>query len=245
MTAQTNRQGDTGFWYSVGRSLVTHYWPFTVIVLAFVTIGMAVAPRFDPSAFGVMLLTVWITLEGFHSIDLAAPDLTLDVDSRVQRTLGYVQVALGGALGVWLAAGTTWSLLAFVIVGIGLGLAYNEEWFDGLLHDRDRLTGLASFGIAWGAIPVLGGYVVLARSISLGAVFIALGCALFAVTLNMLEGPAKEHRYEQLGVEHARDSDTTVAELERKAHTAQLINAGTFVCLAVGLLLLYGPIGAG
>src|ERR1700735_5179771 len=57
------------------------------------------------------------------------------------------------ALGVFGVARVGWALIPFMVAGPVLVIAYNAELFGGVMHTD------AGFAAAWGAFPVLTGYV--------------------------------------------------------------------------------------
>lgn len=231
---------DLGF--SVRRSLVTPYVPYTVYVLAYTLFGIALGTAFG--SFDIIHAlavgaAIWFGLEGLHAIDLADDGVAVRLNNVVANRLGYAQVIAGSALGVWLAYETTWWYIALVAGGAVLGLAYNEEWFGGYLHDRGKVTGLANFGVSWGAVPFLAGYFLMHPVINLGALVVAAGVAVDAIRLNYLEGHGALPRYEDVGIEHDRQHKSTAEEARAACHTANVINIGAWVLVGAGTALMF------
>lgn len=232
--------GELGF--SLKRSLVTPYAPFTVYVLAYTLFGIALGSvygAFDPVRAAAVCVAIWFGLEGLHAIDLADEGVATRMDNRVANVLGYSQVIAGSAIGVWLASQTTWWFLALVGAGALLGLAYNEEWFGGWLHDRDKITGLANFGVSWGAVPFYAGFAVVNQSVTLGAVVVAAGVGVDAMRLNYLEGHGRIARYETVDIEHSRGHKSTGDEAREACHTANLYNLVAWVGIGLGTAVMF------
>lgn len=240
-SAGSGEQTDLGF--SVRRSLVTPYVPYTIYVLAYtvfgVALGVGAGGSLDPLLVAGVGAAIWFGLEGLHAIDLADDGVAVRLDNAVANRLGYVQLVIGVSLGVTVSYFTSWWYLALVGVGGVLGLAYNEEWFGGLLHDRDKLTGLGNFGLTWGATPFLAGYFVVNQSVSLGVAVVACGVAIDAVRLNYLEGHGKLPRYDDVGIEHTRENPSTGDEARAACHMGNVINIGAWVLVGVGTALLF------
>jgi hypothetical protein len=226
---------------SLFRSVVTQYWSFTVYVLMYAVFGIALGSlvgSFRPTVAFLLGAALWFGLEGLHAVDLAEPSVAVDLDASVQRYVGYIQVAAGCTLGALVAMMTTWWFLALVVVGAVSGLAYNEEWFDGLFHDRDKLTGLANFGLSWGTVPFLAGYIAMGETLTAGAVLLAVGIALDAAELNYLVGPSKMERYRDMNIKTTREYEPDVGMMEKRMHNSQKIQMVSWVCIAAGAALL-------
>jgi len=227
--------GDTAF--SVLRSLVTPYVPFTVYVVAYTLFGAALGAWTGTlniiNGLGVAA-AIWFGLEGLHAIDLADEGVATRLNNSIANILGYVQVGLGSLLGVWLASRTTWWFLGLVAAGAFLGLAYNEEWFGGLLHDRDKLTGLANFGVSWGTVTFLAGYFVMYTALRPALALFALAVTIGAIRLNYLEGHGAIYRYEDVGIEHTREHKSTGDEARSACHTANVMMIPVWVLVAAG-----------
>ena len=227
---------------SILRSVVTPYWPFTVYVAAYAVAGIAIASAFSGFSYTVLFASIgaiYFGLEGLHALDLADEGVATDMDNRVAFTVGMMEVALGAALGITIAMITTLWFIPIVMVGTFLGMAYNLEWFDGLLHDRDKMTGLGNFGVSWGAIPFFGGFYVIHQSISIGVLVVTLGVGIDAARLNYQEGHGRIARYENTGIEHDRDHKSTGDEARSACHYGNMMSLGAWVSISIGFLLLF------
>jgi hypothetical protein len=239
--------------FSVRKSLVTPYVPYTIYVIAYAIFGVALGAAvgsFNIVYAAAVAAAIWFGLEGLHAIDLADGGVAIRLNNGIANVLGYAQVAVGSAIGVWLAYETTWQFLGLVALGALLGLAYNEEWLNGWLHDRDKITGLANFGVSWGMIPFYAGVAVMYPGLltwsgtvgpvqTLGILVIGLGICIDAIRLNYLEGHGAIPRYEDVGIEHSRDHKSTAEEARAACHQANVINIPAWVCIGVGTLLLF------
>ncbi len=238
---------EAGFGYSLWRSLVTPIWTFNLYPLAYMTIGMALAAveygGWDWRIWGLALVTIWFGDEGVHNFDLAPEDIAIHLDQRVQWAVGLVYVAIGVAGGVALAYLTTWWFLALVGVGTFFSLAYNLEWFDGVFHDRDYITGTGNLSLNVVGIPAFGGYFLLAQTANLdllGMAIIALGMMVNMSALDVLEQDAKAVRYQIFETPSTRDVEADVERLQGRAMQVHVHNMVSFWAIAVGLFVMFG-----
>lgn len=239
-TTSTEREASIG--YSIFRSLVTPYWVFSAYVLGYMTVGAALGGAVTGFSFDryiLMGVALWFGLEGLHAVDLASTTVALRLNNRVSKILGYTQVGIGGLIGVYLASQTSWLFLGFVGAALFFGLAYNEEWFEGIFHDNERLSGLLNFGFAWGIIPVLGGYFVIAETIPLAMIPIGLAVMLDAIRVILLFESGKPAPYEDLDIFYNRDYEENIEMVRSATHTSNKLGTLSWVLFAVGTMGLF------
>ncbi|HWF41477.1 MAG TPA: hypothetical protein VN683_05305, partial [Acidothermaceae bacterium] len=142
--------------------------PYTAWHLSYVAIGAALAHPIRLDRLGWSLLGFFLGVGiGAHALDeLHGRPLRTGVPSWALAGVGGAAV-VGAAVDGWLVGGI--HLLPFVAVGALLVLAYNLEWFGGLVHNS------AGFAASWGAFPLLTGYYAQHWSISVGACLAAAG----------------------------------------------------------------------
>jgi hypothetical protein len=217
-------------WYSLARSLVTHHWVFTLVILSVTMWGVAIAPTTDWHLVGLLVLALYLGIEGMHDLDLADPDVAVDVNPVVQRRIGFGLITAGVAVGVYLASLTTWVFLAFVVAETLAGLAYNDEWFDGLFHDVDKL-GIHNAAFVLGFVPVLTGHFLVTQSVTLAAVLWGVVAALYSVgILHLFQVVKVPVLYERVGIRHTRTMEMDEDEVYEMVATGQL-------CVIVGTIL--------
>ena len=228
--SRTDTWQETPLWYSVARSVFTHYWVFTLVVTAFVLWGVALAPEVDWHLAGLLVVAVALGLEGMHDVDLADPTVAVDIDPAVQRPIGYALIGAGTALGLYIASLTTWWVLSLVLVQLVGGFAYNAEWLDGLFHDLDQLGWLTA-GLTLGFTPVVTGYYVIAQSVSLSVILWAVVAAVYSVgILHLYQAVKIPVLYEVVGVRTVRTMDLDEEE------TYDLVGTGLFGVLLATIL---------
>jgi hypothetical protein len=144
--------------------------PYTAWHLSYVAIGCALAPVLHGNRLLASLAAFFLALGvAAHALDeLRGRPLGTAIPRGA--LLGLAAVALAGAVAIGIVAAVAWTpwLLAFVAVGAFLVPAYNLELFGGRFHSD------LWFGIAWGAFPVLTGYLVMAERITVEALLAAV-----------------------------------------------------------------------
>lgn len=231
--------------HSVLRSLVTPYWPFNVLEMAYVTVGMTLAAAdhaWTWELWAWAMVFIWLGSAGSNNMDLSDEELTLDIDSRVQTVVGNAMLLASVAVGAWLAVRTTWWFLVLVVAALLSSLAYTREWADGRFHDRKYATGLANLAFTAAWIPVVGGYLLVAQRVDvdlLGAGLVAFGLMVVVMAVDGVEDDLKSHKYETFDIVHDRDVEPNYERLERRAARQQPMNMLAICAVAVGLAVLF------
>jgi hypothetical protein len=149
--------------------------PYTLWHLSYVAIGAALAPHMQWGLLGWTVLAFLLAMGvGAHALDeLNGRPLRTTIPSAVLVALAAVSIGAACVIGIVVAAGSTWWLLAFVAAGAFIVVAYNLELFGGAFHSD------LWFAFAWGAFPVLTAFFASAERLRVDAVAAAL-FALFA-----------------------------------------------------------------
>ena len=143
--------------------------PYTLWHLSYVAIGAALAPELEADrllwGLAAFLLALGV---GAHALDeLNGRPLHTEIPSRVLVWLAVASLTAAVAIGIGAALAWTLWLLPFVAAGALLVPAYTLELAGGRFH-----TDLW-FALAWGAFPVLVGYVGAAETLRPEALFAA------------------------------------------------------------------------
>jgi hypothetical protein len=171
--------------------------PYTAWHLSYSVIGAALAPRVQTSR---LIATV---LAFFLAVGLAAHALD-ELRGRPLRTripspalVAVVVVGLAGALALGVAGvyRVGWTLIPFMVAGPVLVIAYNAELFGGAMHTDSGFAG------AWGAFPVLTGYVAQTGSLAVAPVLAAAGAFALSSAQRRLSTPARDIRRRAVRVE--------------------------------------------
>ena len=134
--------------------------PYTLWHLSYVAVGAALAPHMKWGLLGWTVLAFLLAMGvGAHALDeLHGRPLGTRIPSGVLVALAAVSLAAASAIGIVVAADTTWWLLAFVVFGAFVAVAYNLELAGGAFHSD------VWFALAWGSFPALTAYFASARA---------------------------------------------------------------------------------
>jgi hypothetical protein len=196
--------------------------PYTLWHLSYVALGAGLAPHMRWGLLGWTTLAFLLAMGvGAHALDeLNGRPLRTRIPSPVLVALAAVSIAAACAIGIVVAAGSTWWLLAFVAFGAFVVVAYNLELFGGAFHSD------AWFALTWGAFPVLTAYFAAAERLR-GEAVAAAG---FAVAASLAQ------RTLSTQVRHAR-RDVGDPVSARPAEVALKLLAAAMPLLAGALLL--------
>jgi len=185
-------------WYAL-REGGWHDWvtllhpPYTLWHLSYVAVGAGLAPHFhlDRLLWGLAAFFLAMGVAAHAFDELHGRPLRTHIPTTALALTAIV--ALGGAVGIGVAAASAWGwwLLAFVAAGAVLVPAYNLELAGGRLHND------WGFALAWGAFPALTGWFVEAQSIRLEAVAVAAYAAALSVAQRTLSTPVRRARRSQ------------------------------------------------
>lgn len=182
-------------YYAAGPGRWRDWWtllhpPFTAWHLSYVVLGAMLAPhvRLDRllAALAAFFLAVGLAA---HALDeLQGRPLRTSISSAVLVGVTIAGLAGAVALGAYGVTRAGWILLPFMIVGPVLVIGYNAELFGGIIH-----TDLG-FAAAWGAFPVLTGYVAQAGDLAVAPVLAAGAAMALSAAQRHLSTPARTLR---------------------------------------------------
>jgi len=196
--------------------------PYTLWHVSYVAMGAAIAPHMRWGRLGWTALAFFLALGiGAHALDeLNGRPLRTRIPSAILVSLTVVSVAAACAIGIAVAAGSTWWLLAFVGFGACIVVAYNLELAGGAFHSD------AWFAAAWGAFPVLTAYFASAERFRVEAFLAAAFAFLASLAQRRLSTDVRAAR---------RQAGDPVAA--RTAEMALQLLSGAIPLLAAALLL--------
>ena len=217
--------------------------PYTAWHLSYVAIGAALAPHFDAARLGATVLAFFFAVGvGAHALDeLNGRPLRTHITDGALKVATAIGLAAALAIGVAGVARVGVVLVPFLVVGPLLVVAYNAELFGGLVHTD------AGFAAAWGAFPLLTGFVAQSGSLNGAA---ALG-AVFAFALSWaqrsLSTPARLVRRRVARVEGSLVmTDGTVQPLDERVLLAPLeraLHAMSWATVALASALVIARLG--
>ena len=164
--------------------------PYTAWHLSYAVIGAALAPRAQTSRLVATVLAFFLAVGlAAHALDeLRGRPLRTRIPSGALVAVVAVGLAGALALGVGGVARVGWTLIPFMVAGPVLVIAYNAELFGGVMHTD------SGFAAAWGAFPVLTGYVAQAGSLAIAPVLAAGGAFALSAAQRRLSTPARNIR---------------------------------------------------
>ncbi len=233
------------FYAAAPGSAARDWWtvlhpPYTAWHLSYVVIGASLAPRPAVSTLLATLAAFFLAVGvAAHALDeMSGRPLRTHIPSRALAAASVIALGGAAALGCLGVQRVGLVLIPFIVVGVALVLAYNLELFGGRLHSD------VVFAFAWGAFPVLVGYVAEAHTVRLPAVL--AGAAAFALSWaqRSLSTPARRLRRSGDRVEGSVttaegsvqqiDKAWLLAPLERSLRALSIAVVLVAVALAVG-----------
>ncbi len=156
------------------------FLPYTGMVLAYTVIGSMMAEHIHWDRVGAIVVIYFLALGvGGHALDALGSTGPKPWGSAFSRRglVALAALSIVGAYSIGIYYMVVYTPLLWLIAipeGFFL-LAYNLEWFHGRFHTD------AWFGISWGGLPVLAGYVLQTNQISVAALMVAASMALLSL----------------------------------------------------------------
>ncbi len=144
--------------------------PYTLWHVSYAVLGAALAPRLDWGVLGWTVLAFFLAMGiGAHALDeMKGRPLQTRIPERTLVLLAAWSVLGACVIGVHVALYTSLWLIAFIVFGASIVVAYNLELFGGAVHTPYW------FAFAWGAFPALTGYFACAHTLRGAAVAVAV-----------------------------------------------------------------------
>lgn len=164
--------------------------PYTAWHLAYVVVGGCLAPSVSWGRLGLTVLAFSLGMGiGAHALDeLAGRPLQTAIPHAVLVGLAVCSVVAACAIGLAVAATFSWWIAPAIAAGAFLVPAYSLELAGGRFH-----TALW-FGLAWGAFPVLVGYLSSAGTLRLEALLAASWALVLSLAQRALSTPVRHAR---------------------------------------------------
>jgi hypothetical protein len=171
--------------------------PYTAWHLSYAVIGAALAPQVQLSRLIATVLAFFLAVGlAAHALDeLSGRPLRTRIPSAVLVAVAAAGLAGALALGVAGVIVVGWPLIPFMVAGPILVIAYNAELFGGLVHTD------VGFAAAWGAFPLLTGYVAQAGTLAVAPVLAAAAAFFLSTAQRRLSTPARDLRRRAVRVE--------------------------------------------
>ncbi len=177
--------------------------PYTAWHLSYVVVGGCLAATVSWSRLGLTVLAFFLAMGiGAHALDeLAGRPLGTTIPASVLVVLAVASVAAACAIGIAVALSFSLWILPLVAIGAFLVPAYNLELFGARFHSD------LWFSLAWGAFPVLTGYVACAGTLRSAAVIAAAWATVLSLAQRRLSTPVRRIRRGVVAVSGELESD--------------------------------------
>jgi hypothetical protein len=206
-------------YYAAARGGWRDWWtllhpPYTAWHLSYVVIGACLASRVETSRLIATLVAFFLAVGvAAHAVDeLHGRPLRTSISSGALVAVTAVSLTGAVVLGVIGVVKVGVVLVPFIVVGPLLVLAYNAELFGGIVHTT------VGFAAAWGAFPVLTGFVAQTARLNLAAVLAAVAAVALSCAQRVLSTPARMVRRSSLAVDGSLTlADGRVVPLDEQA----------------------------
>jgi hypothetical protein len=171
--------------------------PYTLWHLSYVVIGACTVPDVNLGylAWSVLAFFGAVGL-GAHALDeLSGRPLGTAIPSPVLVAIAFAGLSGAVVLGVYGAVLVSWWMLAFIVVGAFIALAYNLEWFHGAFHSD------LWFALGWGAFPALTGSFAQTGRLMWAGLLAAAACAMLSAAQRVLSTPVRRLRRNAVAIE--------------------------------------------
>jgi hypothetical protein len=170
--------------------------PYTAWHLSYVVVGGCLAAEVAWGRLGLTVLAFFLAMGiGAHALDeLAGRPLRTAIPSPVLVGLAVVSVGAACAIGLAVALSFSLWILPLIAVGAFLVPAYNLELCGGRFHSD------IWFALAWGAFPVVTGYVACTGTVRVAALIAAAWATTLSLAQRRLSTPVRRARREVVAV---------------------------------------------
>ena len=224
--------------YALGRGgwrdyVTLVHAPYTAWHLSYVVIGGCLATEVSWGRLGLTVLAFFLAMGiGAHALDeLAGRPLQTAIPSTVLVALALAAVVAACAIGTIVALRFSLWLVPLIAIGAFLVPAYNLELFGGRFHSD------MWFAVAWGAFPIVTGYVACEGAPHAVALVAGAWATALSLAQRRLSTPVRRLRRDVVGV----SGNVAFRGGEREGITRDLLLApaeGALRLLTVATVLL-------
>jgi hypothetical protein len=214
--------------------------PYTAWHLSYVCVGWAAGETRSIETLVALLAAFFLAVGiGAHALDeINGRPLRTQIPSGVLWTSALVSIALAMTIGFVAAGKDSPSLVAFVVFGGFIVVAYNLELFGGRFHND------AWFAFSWGAFPALTAGYANGFRLTVPIALTAAACAALSAAQRTLSTPVRALRRKTRSVRgEIERTDGSVepidaASLRRAPEAALRAMSFAMPLLAAGLVVL-------
>lgn len=214
--------------------------PYTAWHLSYVVVGGCLVAQVSWGRLGLTVLAFLLAMGiGAHALDeLAGRPLQTAIPAAVLVALAVVSVLAAVAIGLAVAVSFSLWILPLIAVGAFLVPAYNLELLGGRFHSD------VWFALAWGAFPVVTGYVAVSGTLRGTAVIAAAWATSLSLAQRRLSTPVRRTRRDvvsvtgELGLADGGHEEVTTATLVAAPEAALRLLAVATILIAAALVAL-------
>lgn len=191
--------------------------PYTAWHLSYVVVGGCLVAHVSWNRLALTVVAFFLAMGiGAHALDeLQGRPLQTSIPPWVLVGLAVLSVVAACTIGMAVALSFSLWLVPLIAIGAFLVPAYNLELFGGRFHSD------AWFGLAWGALPVVTGYVACAGTVRLSTILAAAWAVVLSLAQRRLSTPVRRVRRDVVVAAGAFElTDGTREEIDRESLVA-------------------------
>jgi hypothetical protein len=201
------------------------FLPYTGMCISFTIIGAMLAPTIDWERVAAITLIYGLALGvSAHAADSLGSRKNKPWGNYFSRSelwlLLILSLAIAYSIGIYYIIFHVPLLLVIAVLEGFFVFAYNFELFKGFLHND------LTFVFSWGALPVLGGYIMQTNGVGTFPFIVSVGAALVSYLHIKISRPYKELRRKSLNEPRAKRLEVYL----------KLISLGTIAAAFVAIL---------
>ena len=201
------------------------FLPYTGMCISFTIIGAMLAPAIDWERVAAITLIYGLALGvSAHAADSLGSRKNKPWGNYFSRSelwlLLILSLAIAYSIGIYYIIFHVPLLLVIAVLEGFFVFAYNFELFKGFLHND------LTFVFSWGALPVLGGYIMQTNGVGTFPIIVSVGAALVSYLHIKISRPYKELRRKSLNEPRAKRLEVYL----------KLISLGTIAAAFVAIL---------
>jgi hypothetical protein len=183
MIKGVNQRARAANWYKrfhFSDVIILMHIPFTIVVLDFVLIGAAMAPRIYVQRLVISLIAIFSAHQISHFLDeTKSRPWGTKISNGSLYVIGFLFMFISIVLGVYLAITVSFYLLLFAIAGIFLAVSYSLELW------KERFHNSISFGLSC-LLVYLGSFFLQSGTITLTSIIMSTAIGIQGVYIIVL-----------------------------------------------------------
>jgi hypothetical protein len=209
--------------------------PLPFCVLAFATVGAALSERvyLDRLALTYLGILLGLCLGAYSLDELHGRPVHTGFSDMTLRLMAGVGIIGAVLVGIYLALTVSIYILILAVLGSFFVFSYNLELFDGRFHNAWW------FGLSWGGISTLGGYIVQAATLDVPSFLVSAMASVFSVGIIYLTHKFRPRELSKRLEGKIQMSDLLEYSRQSRKITWAIVKIECYamILLAIGLIL--------